>query len=197
MRRLTESTQQYRQRGFTMTELMVVVSMVGILAAIALPAFQPLIERWRNRTASEELKNSLYFARSKAIQLGGNLVIERREIGPKCVSTGNDDWSCGWRIYFDGNRDGNQGACTNADDTECTIQESNVPPTTLLAVAPNDGGRLFMDRSGRITDKSGAILNKVSFDIIAKGKTLSTLGSSRLCITGPGKFKQVNGSESC
>ena len=35
--------------GFTLIELMVAVSVLGVLLAIALPSFQPLIERWRVR----------------------------------------------------------------------------------------------------------------------------------------------------
>ncbi len=186
-----------KQTGFTVIEVLVVVSILGILAALALPSFQPLIERWRVKTTVEELQSSLYFARARAITNGGNIVLVKNDVSGSCVSTGNDDWTCGWRIYFDQNRDGNQAACTPADTTECTLQESSASPNTLLAVAPNDNGRLFMDRSGRITNKDGVIINNLSMDVIAKDRMLSDLSTRRLCITGPGKYKQVKGYESC
>ncbi|RKR26810.1 type IV fimbrial biogenesis protein FimT [Acidovorax sp. 93] len=186
-----------RQSGFTFIEVLVVVSVLGILAALALPSFQPLIERWRVKTTVEELQSSLYFARSRAITNGGNIVLAKNDVFGSCVSTGNDDWTCGWRIYFDANRDGNQAACTPADTTECTIQESTAAPNTLLVVAPNDNGRLFMDGSGRITNKAGVVFNNLSMDIVAKDRMLTDLSSRRLCIFGPGRYKQVKGSESC
>lgn len=54
-----------------------------------------------------------------------------------------------------------------------------------------------MDRSGRITNKDGVIINNLSMDVIAKDRMLSDLSTRRLCITGPGKYKQVKGYESC
>lgn len=185
------------QRGFTVIELMVVVGILAILAGLAAPSFQPLIERWRVKGSTEELQHSLYTARSHAILNGGNIVIVKNDTSGACTSSGNDDWSCGWHFYWDADRDGNQAACTNANPSECTIRESTASPNTMLAVAPNDNGRLFMDRNGRITDSSGAIINNLSMDVIAKNKTLSDLSSRRLCITGPGKFKQVKGTDPC
>ena len=187
-----------RQSGFTIVEVLVVVTILGLLAALALPSFQPLIERWRVKTTIEELQSSLYFARSKAIAIGGNIAIVKNDVSGSCVSTGDDDWTCGWRIFVDADRNGTQAACTPADQTECTIQEMSSSPHTLLVVAPNDGGALFMDRGGRITKKNGfdPIAN-VSVDVIAKHKTLTDLSTRRLCISGAGRLKQVKGSESC
>lgn len=34
-------------RGFTLLEVMVTVGILGVLAALAAPSFQPLIEKWR------------------------------------------------------------------------------------------------------------------------------------------------------
>ena len=50
--------------GFTAIELMVVVSIIAILTALAAPSFTPLIENWRVREASEQLQSTLYYARS-------------------------------------------------------------------------------------------------------------------------------------
>lgn len=175
-----------------------VVSILGLLVALALPSFQPLVERWRVKTTIEELQGSLYYARSKAIAGGTNIAIVKNDVSGSCVSSGNDDWRCGWRIFVDADKNGTQAACTPADPTECTIQESTPSPNTFVIVAPTDGGGLFMDRNGRFTDKKGIVpVNTLSMDVIAKDRTLTDLSTRRLCIFGAGRFKQVKGSESC
>lgn len=185
------------QRGITVIELMVVVGILAILAGLAAPSFQPLIERWRVRSSTEELQGSLYAARSRAILEGGDIVIVRNTSSGTCTSTGPTDWSCGWRFYRDANRDGMQAACTAAAPAECTIRESSPSPNTILTVSPTDNGRLFMNASGRIVDSVGASVNNIAVDVVAKNKTLTDLSSRRLCVGGAGRYKQVKGSESC
>ena len=63
--------------GFTAIELMVVVSIVAILAALAAPSFSPLIENWRVRESAEQLQSTLYYARSEAIKRGGQVLIQK------------------------------------------------------------------------------------------------------------------------
>ncbi|MBP6653225.1 MAG: prepilin-type N-terminal cleavage/methylation domain-containing protein, partial [Xylophilus sp.] len=67
---------RYSQRhlkGFTLLEVMVVVSILAVLAALAAPSFTPMIERWRVRQAVEATTSMLYYARSEGVKRGGNV----------------------------------------------------------------------------------------------------------------------------
>lgn len=187
-------TRPTAQRGFTAVELMVVVSIIAILTAMAAPSFRPLIERWRVRSATNALESTLYFARSEAYKRGGNIVISRNAVDGNCTSTGNTDWKCGWVVYHDVNRNGNRDACVTPGTGECPIQQIDAYTNVDLFV-PGSNGMFTVDRYGVIS--SNGLVAALSVQVVPKGKTLTDTGALQLCIVGAGRFGRVKGSESC
>ena len=55
------------EKGFTLIELMVVVSLIAILASLAAPSFGTAIANQRVNSAAQELQSILLFARSEAV----------------------------------------------------------------------------------------------------------------------------------
>ena len=161
------------QSGFTAIELMVVVSIVAILAALAAPSFTPLIERWRVRQAAENLTSSLYFARSEAIKRGGGVALD---------ATGG--WDQGWKITHTQN-----GATTD-------LQINSAPQKT--AIAQNNGKTmLFIDRWGMISETNGGVPAAMAFPIFPTGRTDTDSSALRLCLTSGGRITQMKQGAAC
>lgn len=61
------------QSGFTLLELLVVVALIAVMAAVSLPAIARFIRNYRIRSAVEEVKGDLQRARTTAIMKNVNL----------------------------------------------------------------------------------------------------------------------------
>lgn len=62
-----------KNAGFTLLEMMIVVAIMGILAAIAVPSFQDMLERNRLKQGAEALKSDLQWMRTETIKQSCNL----------------------------------------------------------------------------------------------------------------------------
>ena len=74
--------------GFSLVELLTVIAVVAILAAVAIPSFNEVISNQRIKNASFELFSSLIVARSEAVKRNRDVTIT--------AATGG--WEEGWQI---------------------------------------------------------------------------------------------------
>lgn len=57
-----------KQNGVTLIELLVAISVLGILLGLAMPSFSRMIQDAQNRTAAESVLNGLQLARTEALR---------------------------------------------------------------------------------------------------------------------------------
>ncbi|MFN9728775.1 GspH/FimT family pseudopilin [Acidovorax sp.] len=167
-------------QGFTVIELMVVVSIVAILLALAAPSFSPIIERWRVQQTIKGLESTLYFARSEAIKRGGNVSIRKHPTGTDgcLLASGNADWDCGWFVFIDTNSNGVQ------DADEDTLQSFNTPPNIDVTRTATSASIQF-DRWGRV---SGPF---IGFSLVPHGKNISDVAARGLCMSSGGRIRTI------
>ncbi len=75
MKKAKYITATRRQRGFTMIELMITVTLVAILASIAAPSMRTYVLNNRLNSASQEFLRTLQTARSEATKRQRNVVV--------------------------------------------------------------------------------------------------------------------------
>ena len=80
------------QRGFTLVELLITISIIGILTAIALPSFQEILLSYKLRSYSNALVSSVYLARSEAIKSNTTVLLCASTNGTSCGGAWEDGW---------------------------------------------------------------------------------------------------------
>jgi prepilin-type N-terminal cleavage/methylation domain-containing protein len=63
-------------KGFTLTEVMIVVAIIGVMAAIAIPNMSDMAIKFRANAAAREVFGDLYWARTQAIKTGRNFRVD-------------------------------------------------------------------------------------------------------------------------
>jgi type IV fimbrial biogenesis protein FimT len=94
---------QRRQAGYTLGELLITISIVGILASIAVPGMQNVVLNNRRVSVSNDMAYSIQLARSEAITRNQRVIVCSSKNGSSCA--GASDWSEGWIAFNDANGD--------------------------------------------------------------------------------------------
>ncbi|SOD69768.1 type IV fimbrial biogenesis protein FimT [Alysiella filiformis DSM 16848] len=103
--------------GFTLTELLIVVAIMGIMAAFATPSLTKFIASTRITNRAEQLANLLRFAKGEAVRLNAPVVVCGTDIridGRPLNNCGGVD-SNGWRAFADIDRNGTYDASKDLD----------------------------------------------------------------------------------
>jgi len=97
------SARQYvnSQRGFTLVDVLVTTGVLGVLAGLAVPAFNNLLKSDRCIGQLNTLAASLNYARTEAVKRNTGVTVCPSTNGASC--SGGTDWSGGW-VVVDSNR---------------------------------------------------------------------------------------------
>jgi type IV fimbrial biogenesis protein FimT len=111
------------QRGVTLIELMMTLTVLGILISLAIPSFTDTIRNNRAQAQASLLVKALKYARSEAVRRGTEVRI---------TATSSSDWNSGWKIWVDKNGD---RSFSSGSDVELQVQDAFAGGNTLTSTA--------------------------------------------------------------
>lgn len=83
--------------GFTLLELLVVLVIISVLSAYAIPAFSQSVQRYRASAEISALGTDLQLARSEAVKRGVDVYVCPSSNGSSCTTAST--WHIGWIVY--------------------------------------------------------------------------------------------------
>jgi type IV fimbrial biogenesis protein FimT len=137
--------------GFSLIEVMVVVAIVGILAALAIPSFTEMLRNNRLTSASSALQVSLNLARSEAIKRGADARVT------VAAGTTAGAWANGWAVFEDKTADANGSVAPTTNTSSINILEIVAAPSGPISASqtlPSINSFTY-NGQGRIIDVAG------------------------------------------
>lgn len=138
-----------KHNGFTLIELMIVVALVAILAAVGVPSFREFIQNNRLATQANTFLTALKLARSEAVKRGVNVVVCASNDQTQCAGT----WNNGWILFVDGNGDNDRATTPGTTETLIRVGAGTIVPLTLTS-----GGNPIVYQSSGIASAADKLM---------------------------------------
>jgi len=171
------------QRGFTLIEILVVITIMGIVFAFAAPAIREFTQNNRQAVALNRFIGFLNYARSEAVKRGATVTVcKSAGVGAAAACGGAGvNWEDGWLVYQDDNGDG------TVDGGEVFLRSGE--PLTPSFLTMRGAGPVV----NRVTFTSRGYSNNAgTFRVCdargvnsAKGIRISTMGRITRAVDGP------------
>jgi len=165
-----------RSRGFTLAELLVVLSIASLLLMAALPSMSSYLHRQQVVSAASQFLFALNLARSEAIQRGTRVDLAPRE---------GNNWNRGWVVFV---KAAGTGAPAYQTGDELLYSHQALPSALKVATRLSDRSAAYIayNGSGRTRTHASALARQwgswqFSLDGHVRLIRVTLAGRARLC----------------
>ena len=155
--------------GFTLIELIVTITIAGILVAIATPYLGSFISSTRLTTQANELLTDLNTARSEAVKRASYVGVCASTSGSSCTSGGS--FLNGWVVFLDAD---NSGTWTSGDSIIKVHGALDGGNTTV-----SGSSTVIFNSSGSLENSSSTITYTFCDSALQKSRQISVTATGR------------------
>lgn len=161
-----------RQAGVTMIELMIVVVIAAILAAVAAPSFNDFITNTRLTSTMSQFTGDLNRARGEAIKRNSWIWVCARASNTACGT----DWQNGWLVCIDSNQ-----------DNACDASTADNPNPIVIHQGINANFTPLSSSSGFRFNPNGTALVAGWFNLVSgtKSRTANIAVTGNVSVSNP------------
>jgi type IV fimbrial biogenesis protein FimT len=172
------------ERGFVLVEALVVLAIIAVLAAFAVPSFNEWRMRDQVEARARALAGALSLARSEAVTRVARVTVCRSDGAGRCApagapcAAGASDWSCGWLVFAE-RPDGGEPRLLRSDAALIDVSiAGNAAKMTFAPPAGIAAGsfRSFALRPARVPASGGSVPRRC-VRIAAGGRARVTEGA--------------------
>jgi type IV fimbrial biogenesis protein FimT len=162
---------RFHAHGMTLIELMVTLTVLGILAAAAIPNFKSFLHNTRLSSEATKLYMDMETARSEAARRNTTVTICPMPSGNAC----SNDWSKPRVMFVDADNDGTRGASEELIRNSDALSPTVTVTTANLSATPN----AVRIRPVGVSSTPTASWKFCERDSTLPGQTVSMSGSGR------------------
>jgi len=170
-----------RSKGFTLIELMITLTVLGVILGLAVPAMGDFVVRQRVSSQASELMLALAYARSEAVTRGVDVAVL------PATNSGNG-WTDGWCV----GPESTMSNCTHADRLR-NFSNAKTVNITSSYLQSGAGVKLFFRRDGTCPNCSSSF-NITSTQLKATGNDARCIDIS---ILGRSTLRKITRDASC
>lgn len=193
---LTSSTRKshlINALGFSLVELMIIVAVIGILTALAVPNFTAWIQNAKTRTVAETLQNGIRLAQGEAVKSSRNVRFLLTDAATLAIGATESTTGRKWVVET--------MALANAKKPELFVQGASLPDMGNVIIKASSAGIQF-NSFGRLVDPSNSVLYTVTNSrstptnpLRRLNVTVSIAGAIRMC--DPDKTLSATNPDGC